>query len=86
MGNSHPRPRLVVFDHCKHVRVEGVTIQNSPFWQLVPYYCDDVLIRNVRILAQYPSPNTDAVDFLSPHRRMSTSIISMPTPATTISP
>jgi len=62
MGNPHPRPRLVVFDHCKNVRVEGVTIQNSPFWQLVPYYCDDVLIRNVRILAPYPSPNTDAVD------------------------
>ncbi len=58
----HPRPRLVVFDHCKHVRVEGITIQNSPFWQLVPYYCDDVLIRNVRILAPNPSPNTDAVD------------------------
>jgi polygalacturonase len=62
MGNPHPRPRLIVFDHCKHVRVEGVTIQNSPFWQLVPYYCDDVLIRNVRILAPTPSPNTDAVD------------------------
>jgi polygalacturonase len=62
MGNSHPRPRLVVFDHCKHVRVEGVTIQNSPFWQLVPYYSDDVVISHVRILAPYPSPNTDAVD------------------------
>jgi polygalacturonase len=62
MGNPHPRPRLVVFDHCKHVRVEGVTIQNSPFWQLVPYYSDDVVISNVRILAPYPSPNTDAVD------------------------
>jgi polygalacturonase len=58
----HPRPRLVVFDHCKHVRVEGVTIQNSPFWQLVPYDCDDVIIRNIRVLAPYPSPNTDAVD------------------------
>ncbi len=62
MGNPHPRPRLIVFDHCKHVRVEGVTIQNSPFWQLVPYYSDDVLIRNVRILAPPRSPNTDAVD------------------------
>jgi len=62
MGNPHPRPRLIVFDHCKHVRVEGVTIQNSPFWQLVPYYCDDVVISNVRILAPNPSPNTDAVD------------------------
>ena len=58
----HPRPRLIVFDHCKHVRVEGVTIQNSPFWQLVPYYCDDVVIHNIRVLAPYPSPNTDAVD------------------------
>jgi polygalacturonase len=62
MGNPHPRPRLIVFDHCKHVRVEGVTIQNSPFWQLVPYYCNDVLIRNIRVLAPPHSPNTDAVD------------------------
>jgi len=58
----HPRPRLVVFDHCKHVRIEGVTIQNSPMWQLVPYYSDDVVIHNIRVLAPYPSPNTDAVD------------------------
>jgi polygalacturonase len=62
MGNAHPRPRLVVFDHCKHVRVEGVTLENSAFWQLVPYYSDDVIIRNVRVLAPPHSPNTDAVD------------------------
>jgi polygalacturonase len=68
MGSDHPRPRLVVFDHCKHVRVEGVTIQNSPMWQLVPYYSDDVVIRNVRVLAPVGSPNTDAVDpFSSSH-------------------
>jgi|SRR5580698_461835 polygalacturonase len=67
LGN-HPRPKLVIFDHCKHVRVEGVTVQNSPMWQLVPYYSDDVTIRNVRILAPYPSPNTDAIDpFSSSH-------------------
>ncbi|WP_035358929.1 glycoside hydrolase family 28 protein [Edaphobacter aggregans] len=56
------RPRLVVFDHCKHVRIEGVTIQNSPSWQVVPYYTDDTVIRNVRILAPQHSPNTDAID------------------------
>ncbi len=61
MGN-HPRPRLIVFDHCKHLRVEGVTIQNSAFWQLVPYYSDDITIRNIRVLAPPHSPNTDAVD------------------------
>ena len=62
MGNPHPRPRLIVFDHCKHVRIEGVTTQNSPFWQIVPYYSDDVIIRNIRVLAPPHSPNTDAVD------------------------
>jgi len=58
----------VVFDHCKHVKVEGVTIQNSPMWQLVPYYSDDVGIRNVRVLAPAHSPNTDAVDPFSSSR------------------
>lgn len=68
MGSDHPRPRLVVFDHCKHVRVEGITIQNSPMWQLVPYYSDDVIIRNVKVLAPAHSPNTDAIDpFSSSH-------------------
>ena len=62
MGSDHPRPRLVVFDHCKHVLVEGVTIQNSPMWQLVPYYSDDVTIRNIKVLAPAHSPNTDAID------------------------
>jgi polygalacturonase len=62
LGSGHPRPKLVIFDHCKHVRVEGVTVQNSPMWQLVPYYSDDVTIRNVRILAPQRSPNTDAID------------------------
>jgi len=61
LGN-HPRPKLIIFDHCKNVRVEGVTIQNSPMWQLVPYYTDGMVIRNVRILAPQHSPNTDAID------------------------
>src|SRR5580658_2189635 len=68
LGSGHPRPKLIIFDHCKHVRVEGVTIQNSPMWQLVPYYSDDVIIRNVKILAPQFSPNTDAIDpFSSSH-------------------
>jgi polygalacturonase len=56
------RPRLVVFNYCRHIRMEGVTVQNSPSWQIVPYYSDDIVIRNVRVLAPYPSPNTDAID------------------------
>ena len=62
LGTGHPRPDLIIFDHCKHVRVEGVTIQNSPMWQLVPYYSYDVVIRNIKVLAPSNSPNTDAID------------------------
>ena len=56
------RPRLVVFDHCKHVSITGITVKNSPFWQIVPYYSDDVVMRNIRVTATLPSPNTDAID------------------------
>jgi polygalacturonase len=62
VGAVQFRPRLVVFDHCKHIRMEGITVQNSPSWQVVPYYTDDMTIRNVRILAPQHSPNTDAID------------------------
>ena len=62
LGTGHPRPKLIVFDHCKHVLVEGITVQNSPMWQVVPYYSDDVTIRNIKVLAPPRSPNTDAVD------------------------
>jgi polygalacturonase len=61
LGNDHPRPMGVVFDHSRHVRMEGVTVQNAGFWQIVPYYADDVVLRNIRILAPH-SPNTDAID------------------------
>lgn len=61
LGTDHPRPMGVVFDHTKHVRMEGVTVQNSGFWQIVPYYADDLVFRNIRVLAP-KSPNTDAID------------------------
>jgi polygalacturonase len=61
LGTDHPRPMGVVFDHTKHVRMDGVTVQNSGFWQIVPYYADDLVFRNLRILAPM-SPNTDAID------------------------
>jgi polygalacturonase len=62
MGVGVFRPRLIVFDHCRHIRIEGVTVQNSPSWQIVPYYSDDIVIRGIKVLAPANSPNTDAID------------------------
>lgn len=64
---ANHRPRLILLDHCKHVLIENVTIENSPSWQVVPYYCDDVTIRDSRILAPAHSPNTDGIDPFSSH-------------------
>ena len=71
MGQVVFRPRLIVFDHCRHVRINGVTVQNSPSWQIVPYYSDDVSISHIKVLAPPDSPNTDAIDpFASSHVRI----------------
>ena len=68
-AEGYTRPRLVVFDHCKHVLMENVTVQNSPMWQIVPYYSEDVTFRNMKVLAPTPDGhNTDGIDpFSSKH-------------------
>jgi polygalacturonase len=67
LGTDHPRPMGMVFDHSKHIHVSGITVQNAGFWQIVPYYADDLTFENMRILAP-KSPNTDAIDpFSSSH-------------------
>lgn len=56
------RPRLITLSGCRDVRVEGVTIQNSPTFHLVPGECENVLITNVTFRAPAEAPNTDAMD------------------------
>jgi polygalacturonase len=69
LGNDHPRPMLLLIDHSKHVTVENVTIQNSGFWQVVPYYSEYLVFSHLRVLApQRGAPNTDGIDpFSSSH-------------------
>ena len=56
------RPRLIILSGCRDVRVEGVTIQTSPTFHLVPSECENVLITNVTFRAPDEAPNTDAID------------------------
>jgi polygalacturonase len=56
------RPRLLILSGCRDVRIEGVTIQNSPTFHLVPSECENVLITNVTFRAPDEAPNTDAID------------------------
>ncbi len=59
---QEPRPRLVRFRRCQRVLVQGVTLQNSPSFHLVPQETNDITIDRVTILAPPTSPNTDGID------------------------
>jgi polygalacturonase len=68
VGKGYLRPRLIVLSHSKHIRIDHLTLRNAPFWQIVPYYSDDVTLSDLTITADPHSPNTDAIDpFSSSH-------------------
>ena len=66
---ANKRPRLVVFRHSDHILMENVTVQNSPSWQIVPYYSHHLTFRNMKVYApDRISHNTDGIDpFSSSH-------------------
>lgn len=55
------RPPFFQPIRCKNVRVEGITIKNSPFWTVNPQFCENVKIKGITILNP-PSPNTDGIN------------------------
>jgi polygalacturonase len=61
-GYTLPRPNLIVLDRCRNVRLENLTLQNSPKFHFVPSDCEDVVVSNVTILAPAHAANTDAID------------------------
>jgi polygalacturonase len=62
-GRLEPfRPRLVAFEKCKDVAVDGVTLRDSDRWTLHFYHCDHVRAGGLRIQAAYDITNTDGID------------------------
>jgi len=61
-GYTLPRPNMIVIQRTKNLRMENITLQNSPKFHFVPTDCEDVVISNVTILAPERAANTDAID------------------------
>lgn len=59
------RPVLVSIRHCSRVLIEGVTIQNSPAWNVHPLFTDNLTIRNCTIRNPYYAQNGDGLDIES---------------------
>jgi polygalacturonase len=65
-----PRPSLLVFTGCQRIRVEGISLINSPTLNLGTYGCDDVTIEGITLLNPPDSPNTDGIDPQGGSRRI----------------
>ncbi len=56
------RPPLVQFMECVGVRIEGVRLSSSPFWNTHLVYCRGVTVRGVLFKNPPNAPNTDGLD------------------------
>jgi Endopolygalacturonase len=59
------RPPFIQFLECNNIRIEGISIINSPFWTINPVGCNNILIHGITINnpSENPKgPNTDGVN------------------------
>ncbi len=54
------RPCFIEPYECKNMLIEGITLRESPFWNIHPVYSQDVTVRGVTVLGD--GPNTDGCD------------------------
>lgn len=50
------RPRLMYFDNCDAVTVQGIALKDSGFWNLHTYRCRNVLLEDISITAPHGDP------------------------------
>lgn len=45
-------PAMIAPINCKQVFIEGLTLERSAFWNVVPTYCEDVIIRGIKVYSE----------------------------------
>lgn len=56
------RPNTVFLERCRNVRLQGLSVRNSPSWTIHPYYSGNLQFLNLDIWNPPDSPNTDGFD------------------------
>lgn len=59
------RPVLVSLIECDRILIEGLTIQNSPAWNIHPLYCTNFTLKNANIKNKFSAQNGDGIDLES---------------------
>ena len=53
------RTSAIEFYSCSRVFMSGIILKNCPFWCIHPLYCEDVIIKDIKIDSNYP--NNDGI-------------------------
>lgn len=56
------RPRGVFFNRCTDVLMQGVTVGNTPSWNIHPYFCENVRLLDLTLYNDPDMPTTDGID------------------------
>lgn len=56
------RPRMLFLNRCEDVVVQGIQVQNSPSWNLHPYFSNHLRFLDLKVISPKDSPNTDGLD------------------------
>ena len=56
------RPRGFFVNHCNNIALQGVTVTNTPSWNLHPYFSNNLKFIDLKLVNPKNSPNTDGCD------------------------
>lgn len=56
------RPRGIFLNRCENVLLQGVTVKNTPSWNIHPYFSSGVKLYGLRLYNAPSMPTTDGID------------------------
>ncbi len=57
-----PRPRMINLYRSKNILISGISVLDSPSWNIHPVLCENINIDGVTIVSPKDSLNTDGID------------------------
>lgn len=56
------RPKIILLENCRNVRISGITIENAPEWTFHPIGCENMYIDGIQIFNDLRMANSDGID------------------------
>lgn len=56
------RPRLIFMNNCENMIVQGISVKNSPSWNIHPFFSRNLKFIDLTVTNPKDSPNTDGLD------------------------